>query len=157
MAQLDAVFSAERRRGGIAVKTWGDLGLEGAWANRPLHRYGMVARRASGNPPGVVNFIQRRVLLDGPFRGDIAEQVDRAGEQALAAIVRRVGEDVDGIGYSGFGYASGSVRAVPLAEHAGASFVAGTPESVADRRYPLGRRIYIMIDRAPGRPLDPAL
>ncbi|MFV4677430.1 hypothetical protein ACNJU9_21735, partial [Mycobacterium tuberculosis] len=31
LAQLDAVFSAERRRGGIAVKTWGDLGLEGAW------------------------------------------------------------------------------------------------------------------------------
>ena len=157
LAQLDALFSAERRRGGAEVRTWGDLGLSGAWAMRPIHRYGMLTKRESGNPPGVVNYLQHRVLLDGPFRTDIAQQVDQPGEQALAVIVRRVGEDVEGVGYSGFGYAAGPVRVVPLAEQAGGPFVAGTALSVADRSYPLSRRIYVMIDRRPGQALDPAL
>ncbi len=156
LQQLDAVFSADRRRGGAPAETWGDLGLTGAWASHPIHRYGMLTKRDSGDPPGVVNFIQRRVLKGGRFRDDIAQQVDQPGEQALAAIVRKVGEDPDGIGYSGFGYAAGPVRPAPLIEATG-GFVEGTPATVADRTYPLSRRIYVMIDRGAGRPIDPAL
>lgn len=157
LQQLDALFSAAPRRGGRPATTWGDLGLAGEWAERPIHRYGMVTRRESGNPPGVVNFIQRRVLLDAPFRDDIAAQADHPGEQALAAIVRRVAEDPEGIGYSGFGYAQAGARPLPLAEAAGQPFVAGTPETVASGRYPLARTVYLMVAAAPGSPMAPAL
>jgi phosphate transport system substrate-binding protein len=158
LAQLDAALSAAPRRGARqSAQTWGDLGATGAWARRPVHVYGMLRRRASGDPPGIVNFLQRRVLLDAPFRPDLTEEVDRPGRQALAAIVEAVAGDPDGLGYSGFGYATDGVRAAPLAERPGAAFVAGTAQTVAARRYPLSRRIYVMVDRAPGRPLAPGL
>jgi len=158
LAQLDAAFSSAPRGGAAKpAVTWGDLGLTGAWADRPLRLYGMLAHRASGDPPGVVNFVQRRVLQGGPFRADVAEQVDRPGEQALAAIVRKVAEDPDGLGYSGFGYAAAGARAVPIAETAQGPYVPGSPQTVADGRYPLSRRIYIMVDHTPGQPLPATL
>jgi phosphate transport system substrate-binding protein len=148
LAQLKAAFGAER-----PARTWGDLGAAGAWAARPLHVYGMTPRRASGDPPGVVNFLEQQMLGGGPFRADLQVQVDRPGEQALAAIVRKVAEDPDGIGYSGFGYAQAGARALPLAGSAEGPFATGSPESVADGRYALARRIYILADR----PLPPEL
>ncbi|MDB5494064.1 MAG: phosphate transporter substrate-binding protein [Phenylobacterium sp.] len=158
LAQLDAAFSAAPRRGAPKpALTWGELGLAGTWAGRPVRLYGMLAHRASGDPPGVVNFVQRRVLLGAPFRADVAEQVDRPGEQALATIVRKVAEDPGGLGYSGFGYAARGARAVPIAESDHDPYVAGSPQTVADGRYPLSRRIYILVDRAPGQPLPAPL
>jgi phosphate transport system substrate-binding protein len=152
LSQLAAVLGQDGR-----ARRWGDLGLTGAWAERPIHVYGMLHQRPSGDPPGVVNFVRQRVLQGAPLRADIAEQVDRPGEQALAAIVRQVGEDPDGLGYSGFGYATSKVRALPLAEHDGGPYVAGDRRSVAERRYPLSRRVYILVDRPPGAPLAPPL
>lgn len=142
LPQLQTAFGAER-----PARTWGDLGATGAWAARPLHVYGMTPRRASGDPPGVVNFLQQRMLGGGRFRSDLQVQVDRPGEQALAAIVRKVAEDPDGIGYSGFGYARPGARPVPLALTPNGPFVEGSRESVADGRYPLSRRIYLLVDR----------
>lgn len=152
LSQLRAAFSA-----GSQARTWGDLGLTGAWATRPVHLYGMIAKRPSGEPPGVVNFFERRVLQGASLRPDIAEQVDRPGEQALAAIVAKVAADPDGMGYSGFGYAEPGARTVPVARHARGPYVAGSPATVADAAYPLARRIYILVDKPPGRPLPPGL
>ncbi|MDE2487202.1 MAG: hypothetical protein KGO51_07370, partial [Alphaproteobacteria bacterium] len=150
LAQLRAAFSGR-------AATWGDLGLKGAWARRPIHLYGMVPTRSSGDPPGVVNYVERRVMAGAPFRRDLAQQVDRPGEQALAAIVRKVAHDPDGLGYSGFGYARSGARTVPLALKTGAPLVGGSPATVADAAYPLTRRIYVLVDRPPGRPLQPGL
>lgn len=146
LQQLDAIFSQERRRGGAqALRSWGQLGLDGAWADRPIHPYGMLRRRDSGNPPGVVNFLQQRVLLGGEFRDDLREQADRPGETALAAIVHRVAEDPDGIGFSGFGFAEAGVKSLSLAESAEDPDYPGTPETVASRLYPLSRSLYLMV------------
>ncbi len=156
LAQLDRVFSDHPRHGGAPIRRWGQLGLTGAWRDRPIHAFGMLKARATGNPPGLVNFLQQRMLLGGRFRADLIEQVDRPGEQSLEAIVRQVAADPDAIGFSGFGYIKPGVRAVPLGETPGGAWVAGSPASVATRRYPLSRRIYILIDREPGRPVAPA-
>src|SRR5262245_7803733 len=40
LAQVDAVFSKTRKRGAKAVTTWGQLGLTGDWASRPISLYG---------------------------------------------------------------------------------------------------------------------
>lgn len=125
------------------LTTWGQLGLHGVWADRPIHLYGMTPRRASGNPPGIVNFLDTRVLQGRPWRADLRVQVDTTDSSALTAIVRQVGRDPDGIGYSGFGYADGTVRALPLAVRTGAPYVAGSPATVASARYPLAREIYL--------------
>ena len=137
--QLAAVFA----QGAPAPTRWGQLGLSGAWAQRPIHVYGMTPRRASGNPPGIVNFLDQQLLHGRPWRRDLRIQRDADGRSALAAIVQQVAADPDGIGYSGFGYATPTVRAVPLATGAHVPFQAGTPASVAAGQYLLGRTIYL--------------
>jgi phosphate transport system substrate-binding protein len=151
LAQLRAAFGAP------GARTWGELGAGGAWAARPVHTYGMITERPSGDPPGIVNYLRQRMLAGAPFRPDLVQLADRSGDQGLAQIVRKVAEDPDGIGYSGFGYAVPGARAVWVAEGAGAAPVAGSAKSVADGRYPLSRKVYILADRPPGAALDPSL
>ena len=139
----------------VPVNTWGGVGLTGTWAHRPIHIYGMAPLRPSGNPPGIVNFLEIRVLRGGTFRTDLRVERDRPGESALQAIVRAIANDPDGIGYSGFGYARPGVKTVALAEHPGEPYVQGGPAQVANRSYPLSRQIYFALDKPPGQPLPP--
>lgn len=152
--QLEEILSAGPGRGhGTPIGTWGGVGLKRGWASRPIHVYGMMPLRSSGNPPGIVNFMEIRVLRGGRFRADLRVERDRPGESALQAIVRAVANDPDGIGYSGFGYALPGVKTLALAEHAGGPYVQGGPEQVADRTYPLSRQIYFGLNVPPGHPL----
>lgn len=149
--QLTAVFA----QGAPSLSEWGQLGLHGVWAQRPIHVYGMSPRRASGNPPGIVNFLDQQLLRGRPWRRDLRIQADGNRLSALAAIVRQVEADPDGIGYSGFGYATAAVRAVPLSTGANAPFHAGTPASVAAGQYLLGRTIYLGFPARAGGGLSP--
>ncbi len=156
LGRLDEILAAAPRAGaGRPIGTWGGVGLKGSWARRPIHVYGMTPLRATGNPPGIVNFMEIRVLHGGTFRTDLRALVDRPGESALQAIVRAVANDPDGIGYSGFAYAVPGVRTVALAERRGAPYVRIAPAQVADRSYPLSRQIYFGLNSPPGRPLPP--
>lgn len=157
LKQLDAIYSRERRRGAAtAIVTWGQLGLKGEWAARSIHPYGMLHKRASGNPPGIVNFIKKWVLLDGEFRDNVNEQVDRSGETALDAIVNRVAEDPFAIGYSGFAYAKEGTKTLSMAARDNGPYVAGTVQNVTSRAYPLSRQIYLGLVAGPDSRL-PAL
>ena len=40
LAQVDGILGAEHKRGHPNVRRWGDLGLQGEWADRPIHLYG---------------------------------------------------------------------------------------------------------------------
>ena len=65
------------------------------------------------------------------------------------------GITLNGIGYSGIGYTTSSVRAVPLAGEADQPFVAATPENAINGSYPLARFLYVYVNKAPGKDLDP--
>lgn len=156
LGQLSEIFSAAApRNSAVPVNTWGGVGMKGAWARRPIHAYGMLPLRRSGNPPGIVNFLEIRLLRGGTFRADLRVERDRPGESALQAIVRAIANDPDGIGYSGFGYALPGVKTVALAEHPGEPYVQGGPAQVANRSYPLSRRIYFGLNQPPGQPIPP--
>jgi phosphate transport system substrate-binding protein len=156
LAQLDEIFSASPRSGpGVPLSTWGGLGLKGRWATRPIHVYGMTPLRASGNPPGIVNFMELRVLHGGAFRADLRAERDRPGESALQAIARAIASDPDGIGYSGFAYAVPGVKTVALARRPGGPYIQGGLKQVANRSYPLSREIYFGLNNPPGRALPP--
>jgi phosphate transport system substrate-binding protein len=158
LGQLEEIFSASPHGGSrMPVETWGGLGLKDAWAGRPIHVYGMTPLRPSGNPPGIVNFMEIRVLHGRTFRADLRAERDRPGESALQAIVRAVANDPDGIGYSGFAYALPGVKTVALARHPGGPYVRIGLKQVADRSYPLSRQIYLALNSAPDRPLPPLL
>ena len=157
MEQLDAIFSKTPRKAAAAITTWGQLGLKGEWAERAIHTYGMLRRRETGNPPGIVNFLEGRMMAGGEFRDDVREQAGSATEPALDAIVRHVAEDPSGIGYSGFAYARAGARSVPVAPTAAGIYLAGRPEEVASRAYPLSREIYLAVNRDPAQPWPPLL
>lgn len=144
MAQVDAIFS-KSRRGGFAkdVKTWGDLGLTGEWAGRPISIYGR------NSASGTYGFFKDHVLKNGDFKDEVKEQ------PGSASVVQGITVDRYGIGYSGVGYTTSGVRAVPLAEKEAGQPFSATAENAYSGKYPLARFLFVYINRAPGKPLDP--
>jgi phosphate transport system substrate-binding protein len=144
LAQLDAIFGDELRQGTPrTITTWGDLGLTGEWADKPIHAF----RHRS---VGVTQFINETVLKGGTWR-KTARLLDKAKEVPPA-----VAEDKYAIGLAGLGFANGlNVRALPIALSGGGGFVAPTMENIASRRYPLSRVVYLYVNQAPGKPLNP--
>ena len=144
--QLREVFARDTH-----IATWGQLGLKGEWAEKKISLHGMVVRRETGNPPGIVNFLEQRLLTGRAWRTDFAEHADAGnGPQGLELIVRAVATDERALGYSGFGYAQPGTKTLALAETDAGPFFPGTAEEVANRDYPLARTIYLCIGRAPG-------
>jgi phosphate transport system substrate-binding protein len=142
LAQVDAAFSKTRRRGGKDVKTWGDLGLTGDWAARPVSTYGR------NSASGTYGFFKEHVLQTGDYRDTVKEQ------PGSASVVQGVTEDRFGIGYSGIGYKTSGVKAVKLADKGG-EFFDGSYANVTNGKYPLSRFLYVYVNKAPGKPLDP--
>ena len=141
LAQVDAVFSKTRRRGGKNVSTWGDLGLTGDWAARPVSIYGR------NSASGTYGFFKEHVLQTGDYKDTVKEQ------PGSASVVQGVTEDRFGIGYSGIGYKTSGVKALQLAEKD--QFFDGAYANVTSGKYPLSRFLYLYINKAPGKPLDP--
>ncbi|MBI3329759.1 MAG: substrate-binding domain-containing protein, partial [Nitrospinae bacterium] len=144
MAQVDAIFSKSRRYGyKETVKTWGQLGLTGDWANRPVSLYGR------NSASGTYGFFKEHALKNGDFKDEVKEQ------PGSASVVQGVTVDRYAIGYSGIGYTTPGVRAVPLAEKAGATCVEATAENAYAGMFPLARFLYVYINKAPGKALEP--
>jgi phosphate transport system substrate-binding protein len=144
LAQIDGVFSKTRRRNGRNVGTWGQLGLSGDWAARPLSLYGR------NSASGTYGFFKEHVLSNGDFKDTVKEQ------PGSASVVQGVTEDRFGIGYSGIGYRTSGVKVVSL-DAKGGGFSSGSYEDVVSGKYPLARFLYIYINKAPGKALDPVV
>jgi phosphate transport system substrate-binding protein len=144
IAQADAVFSKSRRQGGKEdVKTWGQLGLTGEWANKPISLYGR------NSASGTYGFFKEHTLKNGDYKDSLKEQ------PGSAAVVQGITVDRFGAGYSGIGYATAGVRAVPLAEKDGGKCVEATADNAYSGSYPLARFLYVYVNKAPGKTLDP--
>ncbi|OGL08434.1 MAG: phosphate-binding protein [Candidatus Rokubacteria bacterium RIFCSPLOWO2_02_FULL_73_56] len=144
LAQVDAVFSKSRRQGARAdVTTWGQLGLTGAWASKPISLYGR------NSASGTYGFFKEHVLKNGDYKDAVKEQ------PGSAAVVQGVTVDRGAVGYSGIGYATAGVRAVPIAEKQGGTCVEATADNAYSGDYALARFLFVYVNRAPGKPLDP--
>lgn len=141
LAQVDSIFSTTRKRGGPPVERWGDLGLTGPWANRPLSLYGR------NSASGTYGFFKEHALLGGDFKPQVKEQ------PGSSSVVQGVANDPAGVGYSGIGYKTSGVRAVPLVGADGKPHEP-TLENALNGDYPLARFLYIYVNKPPGRPLD---
>ncbi|MDM7999384.1 MAG: phosphate ABC transporter substrate-binding protein PstS family protein [Dehalococcoidia bacterium] len=144
IADVDAIFSQTRKCGGtVDITTWGKAGLDGAWANRALQLFGR------NSVSGTYGYFKEHALCGGDFRNNVNEQ------PGSASVVQSVATSINSIGYSGIGYKTSSVRAVPLSKKVSESFVDATPENAVSGDYPLSRYLYIYINKAPNKPLDP--
>ena len=144
--QIDAIFSKSRRQGYKEdIKTWGQLGLTGDWANRPVSLFGR------NSASGTYGFFKEHAMKNGDYKDEVKEQ------PGSASVVQGVTVDRYAIGYSGIGYATSGVRAVPIAEKPGASCVEATAENAYSGKYPLARFLYVYVNKAPGKGLDPLM
>lgn len=142
--QIDSIFSSTRTCGESQLAdVWGDLGLTGSWANREIQLYGR------NSVSGTYGYFKDKALCKGDFRNSVNEQ------PGSASVVQSVSSSVNGIGYSGIGYTTSSVVAVPLAREEGKPFVQANSENAINGSYPLARFLYVYVNKVPGEPLPP--
>jgi phosphate transport system substrate-binding protein len=142
LPQVDAIFS-KTRKGGHAtdIATWGEAGLDGAWANQPISIYGR------NSASGTYGFFKSNALFKGDYKDSVKEQ------PGSSSVVQGIASDKNGIGYSGIGYKTADVEAVPLAENHGDKPAPATAATVED--YPLARFLLVYVNKQPGKDLDP--
>ena len=142
--QVDAIFSSTRTCGAPEpIEKWGQLGLEGAWVNREIQLYGR------NSVSGTYGYFKDNSLCKGDFLNNVNEQ------PGSASVVQSVSSSLNGIGYSGIGYTTSSVRAIPLSRSHDKPFVEATPEMAIAGSYPLARFLYVYVNKEPGKPLSP--
>jgi phosphate transport system substrate-binding protein len=146
LVELDAVFSMTRYCGAAAgVRTWGELGVEGAWAARSIGLYG----RDWASPAHA--FMRRAALCGGVFRTEIRET------PGGGSVVKSVAESVYGIGYTHRGDVTAEVKPLALARRRGEPYAAPTAEKIASGAYPLSRRLLLYVRRPRGEALAPTV
>lgn len=144
LQQVDAIFSKNRSGGAPAeIRTWGDLGLGGAWKDRPISLYG---RNATS---GTYGYFKEHALFQGDFKPTVKEQ------PGSSAVVQAVANDIAGIGYSGIGYRTADVKAIALAPRTGAAAIPPQAAFAYSGEYPLSRFLFLSVNYKPGTQLDP--
>ncbi len=141
---VDAIFSVTRRCGEAAdVKVWGDVGLTGSWLDRPVQLFGR------NSVSGTYGYFKDVALCGGDYKNTVNEQ------PGSASVVQAVTSSLNGIGYSGIGYKTSGVRALPLALRDDTPAIEATAENAISGEYPLSRYLYVYVNKKPGSALLP--
>jgi len=133
---LRAAFGDGDRR----ARVWGDLGLAGAWRDRPIHLFAPDAESGTGR-------FFRATVLDGSNRMAWARLREfpvpprpESAEAAVAAALRQaLARDPAGLAIGVGGHVAG-IRTVPVKGRDGIARLP-TPAAIADRSYPLARTL----------------
>ena len=143
IAQVDAIFSSTRLCGGASdIKTWGDVGLTGEWANKPIQLFGR------NSVSGTYGYFKEEALCKGDYKANVNEQ------PGSASVVQSISSTLNAIGYSGIGYKTSSVKTVPLSKKGGEAFDANEENALAGK-FPLARFFYVYVNKAPNKALSP--
>lgn len=156
--ELDAIYGEDHLRGAPAnIRTWGQLGLTGEWASKPITPYGWRIDDSFG-------YFLEQYLLQGSHHFNSALQershitrpdgtIYDHGQQILDALAK----DRYGIAVSNIRYAGPDVKPLAIAVSPSGPFIAVTKETLINQTYPLDRFIPAVIDREPGMPIEPRL
>ena len=147
--QIDGIYSTTHHRAAKPIRTWGDLGLTGEWAAKPIKAYGIKPWN------GFEEFVRQRVLSKGAKRGEWRDDI--GFEKVVFPMAKNVAGDRYAIGYSGMAYLDQGVRVLPLIANPADPPQAPTYENVALATYPLSRLTFFNTNKRPGKPLPPAI
>ena len=167
--QLDGIFGTERDGGydgtswntTIArgadqnIRTWGQLGLTGEWADKPINVYGDNLRYH------IPRTFERLVFQGGDKWNERLHEyanfknVDSTNTLEAQQVVDAIVKDRYGIGYSTVAYLTPQTKAIALAPREGGAYVELNLETLRNRTYPLFDEVYFYLDREPGKPVDP--
>ena len=144
--QVDAIFSSTRKCGyKTDIATWGDAGVEGSLADKTIQIYGR------NSVSGTYGYYKKKALCKGDFKSSVNEQ------PGSASVVQSASTSLNAIGYSGIGYKTAGVKAVPLAKKPGKPFVAATNENALNGTYALSRLLYVYVNKAPNKAVEPVV
>jgi len=144
LEQVDAIFSKNRKGGAKDdVKTWGQLGLKGEWEDKPISLYGR------NSESGTYGFFKEHALFGGDYKDAVKEMV------GSSSVVDSVAKDKYAVGYSGIGYKTEDVRAVPLKGVGGEKAFEANMENAYSGDYPMSRPLYLYVNYKPNANLDP--
>lgn len=139
--QVDAIFSKNRTCGGSSdIATWEQAGAE-AWSGKPISIYGR------NSASGTYGYFKKKALCKGDYKDTVKEQ------PGSASVVQGITEDLYAIGYSGIGYKTSGVKAIALSKDQGCA--EPTLENVVSEKYPLGRYLYLYVNKEPNKELEP--
>lgn len=154
--QLAGVFGAANACGPGDIRNWGQLGLTGDWAKRPIQPYSWKT------DVDFAWFFRGRVLCNS-YRWNPAVReympVTQPGGQVVQhgqLILEALAKDPSGIAISNVRFANPMVRALPLGWDAKRGFVTASNATLMSRRYPLVRIIPAIVDSVPGKGMAPA-
>jgi phosphate transport system substrate-binding protein len=142
LGQVDAIFSSTRKRGGQDIATWGDAKQSGSFAGKTISVFGR------NSASGTYGFFKEIALKNGDYKSSVKEQ------PGSSSVVQGVAADLGAIGYSGIGYKTSGVRALPLAESEGGAFVEPSYANCLNGTYPLARYLYVYVNKAPSKEMD---
>lgn len=173
MEQLDGILGSRRDGGwdGLTwdtsvargsesnIRTWGQLGVKGAWANKPITVYGYNAKYHFNDE------IDKKVLKgSGKWNEEMRAFSNMAGLKAdgsLTAggelIINALANDKFGIAYTGKPFLNAQTKLLPLSTDGGKTYVPLELDRVQDRSYPLIRDVYYYFRREKGKPVDPKI
>ena len=144
LPQVSGIFSSNHKApGSVNIRTWGDLGLTGDWAARPLTLY------SRNTLSGTYEYFRETALYGGDYKPGIKLL------PGSEAVVESVAGDKFAIGYSGIGYKTDGVRTVPLASYYGATCYDAAAEPTLSGKYPIARYLYVYVNKRPAQALDP--
>ena len=142
--QVDAIFSKNRKCGGGSdISIWGAAGLGGDWSGKPISVYGR------NSASGTYGYFKKKALCKGDYKDTVKEQ------PGSSAVVQGITEDLQGIGYSGIGYKTSGVKAIEIAKTAEKGCFGPSLENIVGKKYPLGRYLYLYVNKKPNETLDP--
>lgn len=142
--QVDAIFSSTRKCGARdVINTWGDLGLTGEWSRKDLQLFGR------NSVSGTYGYFKKKALCKGDFKSNVNEQ------PGSASVVQSVTQSLNGVGYSGIGYKTTGIRALPLSKGGSKKYVEATSETAISGKYPLARFLYVYTNKHPNKALPP--
>ena len=152
MDQLDAAYSSTRLGGykassssNASVDTWGDLGVAGDLAKRPIHAYMRAEGTASRNT------IRDMVLMKGKYKPGIIDMEDWSG------IAEAVMTDASGLGIGTLSNWLSRNKTLAVTPFQAKEPVPPSQESVISGKYPLSRTYYLYLNRAPDQTLSPTM
>ena len=147
--QIDAIYSTTHHRGGAAITTWGQLGLTGEWADKPIHAWGVKPWN------GFEEFIRQRALSVGDKRGEWRPDLNYT--ETVFPIFPGVAADRYAIGYAGLAYIGDEVKLLDVVPPTGGAAIKPSYDEVMAARYPLCRLVFFNTNKRPDQPLAPAL
>ena len=142
--QVDAIFSSNQRCGySQNIETWGQLAMRGPWERRDIQLFGR------NSVSGTYGYFKDVALCEGDFKNSVNEQ------PGSASVVQSVSTSINGIGYSGIGYRTSSIRSVPIARNANSEYFDATAENSVTGNHPLARFLWVYVNKAPNTELPP--